>query len=272
MKKLTYLVPVDFSDCSYNALQYAIMLARFSEGHVMLCHVIDLEEVPESENPVVVTWSLDRLNRKAKEKMKSLLEMAEMEGVKVEEDIVMGNVKVELLKKVDRINPHVIVIGRNTDQQPRRDSVVTWLTRNTRVPVLVVPGSHSPKLPDRAVLATDMKPDKVAEFAPFLNIVRKTAQHLAILSTSRDWSSDGPESQALIEKLNAEYGIEASLVPQPKNGGLNTVVDFVLSNNIDLLCTIKRNKSFLGRLFNRQEEEQFDYNIEVPVLVINERL
>lgn len=267
MKKLTYFVPVDFSDCSFNALQYALMLARFSGGKVEIGHVIDLDLVTESENPVVVTWSLENLNRKANERMKSLREMISLEGVEVAHDIATGNVRYELMKQIDRLNPNVIVIGRDTDKQIRKDSLVRYLTRNTRIPVLVVPGTHNPSLPNRAVLATDMRLEKVTEFEAFFNLLKNTSPELSILNIEGKPSWSQSKSEEWVEKLKSFYGIDATLLTQ-KNG--NDVMELIRSNKIDLLCTIKRNKNILNRFFERNTIHQLPALVEVPVLMINE--
>jgi len=270
MKKLTYFVPVDFSDCSFNALQYAIILARFSGGKVKIGHVIDIDQVTESENPVVVTWSLENLNRKADKKMNSLREMISLEGVEVDHDIVMGNVRVELMKQIDRVKPNVIVIGRDTDRQLRKDSLVSYFTRNTRIPVLVVPGSHNPTMPNRAVLATDMKPERVAEFEPFFNLLKNTSRELAILNITRKQTNGHSASQAWVEILKSAYGIDATILPQKNDTSSHGIMDFIRTNKVDLLCTIKRNKTFIDRFFDSNTTHQLEAHSEVPVLVINE--
>ncbi len=266
MKKLTYFVPVDFSDCSYNALQYAIMLARTSGGEVKLSHVIDLDELPESENPVVVNWNLDRLNRRAKGKMNSLREIVSMEGVTVEDDIQIGNVPQNLLKQIHKINPHIIVVGRNTESEPGRFSMVSYITRNTKIPVLVVPGSHNPTLPTRAVLATNKKPDRVAHYAPLLNLLKNTSQELAVMAVGG--SASGEQSiKEWIADLNNEHGIKAQFIPR-KNGSTTSLTDFIRTNKVDLLCTI-REHGFFGRLFGRNEPGLIPQQVGVPVLMIN---
>jgi nucleotide-binding universal stress UspA family protein len=269
MNTLTYFVPVDFSDCSYNALQYAILLARTSGGRVKLSHVIDLEDLPESENPVVVNWNLDRLNRKAKSKMNSLMEIVSMEGVAVEQDIIMGNVRHGLMKQIKQVNPHIIVVGKNT-QQETGSGIIRFLARNTKIPVLVVPGSHQPTIPTRAVLASDMKPDKLAHYEPFLNIVKNTSRELAILLVDRNSAVDQDIIKEWTDKLRSEYGISAQLIPTQKNGRAGLISDFIRSNKVDLLCMIRRSHGFFGGLFNRTKPGPIiPHQVEVPVLVIN---
>lgn len=269
MKKLTYYVPVDFSECSLNALQYATMLARFAEGKVVLGHVIDLNEVPESENPVVVSWSLDRLTRKVNEKMKSLREIISLEGIVVEEEILVGNVQFNLLKQIEKVKPNVIVMGRNTERQPGKDSLLTFITKNTKVPVLVVPGSHNPKVPNKAVLATDMKSFDLREFEPFIEILKKTSQELSVLNI-RGSQAKGKQISEWVDKFNAAYAMEVKVLPTQHDDTVENVVKYVNANNVDLLCTINRNYSLLEKLFSPAPAHQLTTHVEVPVLLIRE--
>lgn len=267
MKKLTYLVPVDFSPCSLNALQYATMLARHAEGKVVLSHVIDLEEVAESDNPVVVTWSLDRLSRSAQEKMKSLREMISLEGVPVEEDIAIGNVRHGMVKQIDKIKPTVIVLGRNTERTPGKSSMLTHISKNSRIPVLVVPGSHNPRVPNKAMLATDMKSFSLAEFAPLMNIIRKTAQQLAVLNVKGNGSEGEQEkAKAWVEKLNASFDMNASLVTTDAPHFETGIEEAVRQNKVDFLFAI-REEGLLERLFN-SERLPPAIQASVPVLLV----
>ncbi|HZI23723.1 MAG TPA: universal stress protein, partial [Chryseolinea sp.] len=101
METFKYFVPVDFTESCYNAIQYTTTLARSSGGTVKLCHVVDIEQIPESDNPVLVSFAMDRLILEAQKKMKSLREIIFMQGIHVKEEIVLGNLRIELLKQIE---------------------------------------------------------------------------------------------------------------------------------------------------------------------------
>ena len=270
METFTYFVPVDFSACSYNALHYATMLSRCSQGRIKLCHVIDMEEVPDSENPVVISFALDRLLKKAQEKMKSLREIISLEGIIVKEEIVMGNVHVQLMKEIDELKPNVIVMGRNTDKKIGTQSLLKYITRNTSVPVLVVPQSHNPKIPNRAVLASDMDPSREVHFAPFFDIIKKVSHELSILNIKSSYFANAKDALSWINNLNETYGVNAKLLQQENKDGLKGIVDFIRTNKVDLLCTVKYNNGFFDHFFDRNISHQLTTQADVPVLVIKE--
>jgi nucleotide-binding universal stress UspA family protein len=269
-KSFTYFVPVDFSPCSYNALHYATMLARCSYGQIMLSHVIDLEEVPDSENAVVISFAIDRLVKKAEERIKSLREIISLKGIVVKQEILIGNVELQLLKQIDELKPDVIVMGRNTEHRLGSQSLLKNITKNTNVPVLVVPVSHNPKIPNRAVLASDMDPKKKIKFAPFFEIIKKVSHELSILDIKSGYFSNAQEALTWIKNLNETYGVEAKLLQQEDKNGLANIKNYVQTNEVDLICTVRYNSSILDKLFGRSISNQLTNQLEVPVLVIKE--
>lgn len=270
METLTYFVPVDFSACSYNALHYATMLARCSQGKIKLCHVIDLDEIPESDNPVVVSFAMDRLIKSAEKKMRSLREIISMEGIIVKEEIIIGNLRTQLLNQIDALKPNVIVIGRNVDKKVSTGSLLRYITQNTCVPVLVIPQSHNPKIPNRAVLASDLDPRREVQFTPFFDIIKKVTHELSILNIKSGYFSNANDALNWINNLNTTYGVNAKLLPQENKNGIKGIVDFIHTNKIDLLCTVKYNHSLYDKLFDRNIANQLTSQLEVPVLVIRE--
>ncbi len=179
----------------------------------------------------------------------------------------MGNVRLELMKQIEKVKPHIIVIGKNIDAPPRTYDLVTYITKHTRVPVLVVPGSHNPKIPNRAVLATDMKPDSVKEFAPVFEILGITSQEVSILNMSGQ-KANGRNTE-WIEKIKTAYGIQVKIL-HFDNTNTFQIAEFIRMNKVDLVCTITRAPGFFQKLFQRTNTNQLPERVEVPVLVMSE--
>ncbi|MCU0396879.1 MAG: universal stress protein [Cyclobacteriaceae bacterium] len=268
MKQLTYFVPVDFSNCSYNALHYAAMLARFSGGKIRISHVIDLEELAETENPVVLQWNLDQLNRKAEQKMSSIREIIALENIPVEDEIVMGNVRFQLMKQIENLKPDIIVLGSDHNEQPQAGSIISFISKQTTIPVLVVPGNHNPRLPNRAILATDMKPERIAELDSIMQLVNETSQEVAILPIKGRYSSNSDYAKEWVNKLNKEYGIQSRILFPGESADSLILTEIVRKNQVDLIFTIKR-KSLVARLLNGSTSTDWITQAGVPVLVIS---
>jgi nucleotide-binding universal stress UspA family protein len=270
MKTFTFLVPVDFSECSYNALQYATMLARRSNGEIFLFHVIDLEEMPDSENPVVINFAMERLIKKAQDRIRSLKELISLKQVVVKQQIAIGNVTVELTKQISEVKPDVIVMGRNADRKVTVHSLLKHITSGTNVPVLVVPQAHNPRIPNRAVLASDFNPKKDLKLAPLFDIIKKVTNELSVLDIKSNYFSNAQDALTWIKNLNETYGVDAKLLRQESRNGFLGIRDLLQVNEVDLICTVDHNRSFLDRLLGRNTSATLTNQLEVPVLVIKE--
>ncbi|MBX2962665.1 MAG: universal stress protein [Cyclobacteriaceae bacterium] len=265
MDRHTYFVPIDFSDYSYNALQYATMLASKTMSKVVLSHVIDSEEVPLSDNPAVVTWGLDKISRRVREKIESLREMISLTGISVQEEILVGQVENSLLKLIERIKPTVIVLGRSPQRQLQKSAIIASITRYAKVPVLVVPGSHHPRIPGRVALAADLKSFAFCDCESIIEILKNTSQELFVLNT-RDYQSGSSELE-WIGKFNAMYNMQAQVLP---SADVEQVVDYINNNNIDLLCAVDRNYGLLENLLNPAQASKLASQVEVPVLLFKD--
>lgn len=268
MNRINYFIPVDFSEASYKAIQYASMLAGKTGGMIYLGHVIDAGEITESDNPVVVQWSLDRLEKKASEKMLSLKEIISGSGIKVNQDVRFGNLRNELLKMIARCTPDVIVFPRKTSSSPKPD-MLTFLSKKCKQPLLVVPDSFVLQVPGRTVVATDLRPAN-GELGTLFQLISKSANEIALLNIRRVNTPPAASKDEWITKLEEKYGLDAQLLQQEGDNVVHGVINFVKSNPVDLLCTIRRNKNFLARALGDSVSNEIASQAEVPVLVISE--
>ena len=267
MDTFTYFVPVDFTESCYNALQYTTTLARRSGGTVKLCHVIDLEEIPESDNPVIVSFAIDRLLQDARKKMKSLREIIFMEGVHVKEEIALGNLHMELMKQIEAVTPTVVVVGRDVTKEPTSQSLLTYLTRNTTSPVLVVPKTYNPKTPGRAILTLDLEPKKSGRFSSVLNLIKRVQNYFSVLEVKTLHFGNGKEALEWIELMRAKGKVDPSFLSSNNAKRINQLIDFIQDNKIDLFC-IQGSRNIFSKLFRQHLPKQLPSQVSGPVLVI----
>ena len=269
MKTLTFFVPIDFSACSFNALHYATMLARCSNGEIILSHIIDLDQLPESENTVVINFAIDRLTKTAEEKLRSLREIIFLKGIVVKQQVSMGNVKIQLTNQIAELKPDVVVMGRDSGDAGAH-SLLKYIAKNTSLPVMVVPKTHNPKVPNRAVLVSDLDPKKQVNLAPFFEIIKKVSHELSILNIKSNYFTNAQEALTWIHNLNKTYGVNAKLLTREQTDKISNLKHYMEKNDIDLFCTVRYNKNIFDKIFGRKLPNQLANQLEVPVLVIKE--
>jgi len=138
------LVPVDFSECSVNAVRAAAGIAA-PEGDLTLLHVIDEHFIKDAVAAGLGTSDeiTSRMRERAESDFTSLLEGMETGGVEIERMVVIGTPFVEILKIVRDLDLPMIVMGMRGRSTPPEEvlfgSTAEKVLRGSRVPVLCVP-------------------------------------------------------------------------------------------------------------------------------------
>ena len=138
------LVPVDFSECSLNAVRVAVGIAA-PDGDLTLLHVIDERFV--NDGVAAGLGASDeitgRLRERADADFATLLEGLETGEVSVERMVVIGVPFVEILKITRDLDLPMIVMGTRGRSVPPEEvlfgSTAEKVLRGARVPVLCVP-------------------------------------------------------------------------------------------------------------------------------------
>lgn len=144
MKAPDILVPVDFSECSVNAVRAAAGIAA-PDGDLTLLHVIDEHFIKDSVAAGLGTTEdiTARMRERAEADFTSLLEGSETGDVGVERMIVIGVPFIEILKITRDLDLPMIVMGMRGRSIPPEEvlfgSTAEKVLRGSRVPVLCVP-------------------------------------------------------------------------------------------------------------------------------------
>ena len=144
LKAPDILVPVDFSECSVNAVRAAAGVAA-PDGDITLLHVID-EQFVEDAVAAGLGASEDitaRMRERAEADFSAMMEGMDTGEVQVERMVVIGVPFVEILKITRDLDLPMIVMGTRGRSVPPEEvlfgSTAEKVLRGSRVPVLCVP-------------------------------------------------------------------------------------------------------------------------------------
>jgi len=143
------LVPVDFSGCSREGLQYAIRFARRFGAKLVVLHVVSLPYSYSSELYGVYQPHLlaGEVRKGATRQMQKFLQTIDLGGVKLQTAITMGSTVPEICSFAAKKNVNLIITsthGLSGLKHVSTGSVAEQVVRHASCPVLVVP-SH-PKI------------------------------------------------------------------------------------------------------------------------------
>jgi len=138
------LVPVDFSECSLNAVRAAASVAA-PDGDLTLLHVIDENFIHDAVGASLGNSDeiQARLRERAEIDFTTMLEGIDFGTVNVERMIVIGIPFVEILKITRDLDLPMIVMGVRGRTIPPEEllfgSTAEKVLRGSRVPVLCLP-------------------------------------------------------------------------------------------------------------------------------------
>jgi len=129
------ICPVDFSELSRKALQYANEFARLSDGKVFLVGVI------ENDPTINYSHDLEKEDSEEEKKLTALIEEENMAGIVADYVIYEGSAEECILDYATRQKADVIIMGSHGRRGLKRmilGSVAEHVIRRAPCPVLVV--------------------------------------------------------------------------------------------------------------------------------------
>ena len=267
MNKPVYFVPLDFSESSYKAVQYAMMLTHVFDGSIRLYHIIDSDKIASSDNPVVVDRSIRRLITEATRKMQSLYEMIKEGGIQVSFETAFGKPSYEIVKHSKFVGADYLVVGKEFLSSTFSTHSVKWITQ----PVFVVPECGDYSVPYNVLMATDLKSIRANGMKNFLDLIDKSCGIFTLLYISQKKLYNGHEHKIIqrAKQLQKIINIKTAFSWHRHSDITTGILDFSNENQVDLLCTIKRKNGFLSRLFSKSVSTQLVNETNLPMLVLN---
>ena len=135
------LCPVDHSDCSKEALKYAVSFAIKDNSKLYLLHVIDIRTFDESINAMTPQIPGDKTLAQLKTKLLDCIPEEMRDDMNVEALVVQGIPVVEIISTAKRNDVDMIVLGshgRTGITHMMMGSVSEKVVRKAPCPVLTV--------------------------------------------------------------------------------------------------------------------------------------
>lgn len=260
----TVIVPIDFSDTSLNAADYA---ARFLAGHygveIILYHCYDTELGEEN--------SLENLGNLKNR----LLDIAPLNITLLAEKT---DDFLEELEKLARHRQADLVImgitgGRSRTEQRFMGSNALKLTENKYIPVLIVPENSQYTGMKNVLLATDLQ-DVVSTTptAPIKKILKEFNLNLHVINVNEEHyielSEEARVERNKLEEMFSEYNPEFYFLRLFEIE--EAINEFADDKNIDLVINVHREHSLFSRLFKNSHTKKLAFQSHVPLLVVHE--
>ena len=258
----TVIIPVDFSEISFNAARYAVkLLTGHPEVEIILYHTYD--------NPYGEENALENLEKFRQE----LLQNREANISVLAES---GDFLAELEKLARHREADLVVMGitgRSSIAQVFMGSNALKMADSKFCPVLIIPANAEYSEIKNVLLTTDLKnvvsttpsvPIKkvLKTFDAKLHIVNVNSDHY--IEISEEYSGELQKLKNMFSEFSPEFYF---LRLYDVDDAIN---QFAQDKNIDLIITIQKEHSMVHRLFSTRHTKKLAYQSTVPVMVVHE--
>jgi len=272
----TILCPIDFSECSLNAIEYASRLGEKYKADLILFHVLNTQDYLKL-SPLDV--NAKHQEEFVREKMQTLQKAVQAESIpkglkSCEIAFQDGNVVKMILDLTSMKKANLIVIGTEGMNELRENvmgSRASQIVQEADRDVLVVPRKVFFKSPRKLVFASDyMEEDKLAiqkivEFAGFFD----SEIDLLHVSSSRK-SIDRTLHQVMIDEITPFIRHEKVnfVLKSFKDDLALGLENYLQTSKGDILVTLSKKKTFFDQIFSKNLSKKMAYFTSKPLWVI----
>jgi nucleotide-binding universal stress UspA family protein/flavin-binding protein dodecin len=276
MKKI--LFPTDFSEAANNAFVHALEFAKIVKGELILLHTFELpiydnQFFPENYNVLFESIQLTQFDMFKNEipKLRAIAEERNLNHIKMSHRLMDGTLLFNIKKAIEEENIDFIVMGTS--------GATGWeaffLGTNTGnvltavdVPVLSVPSDAKFKKIEIIGFTTRYRAKDKKALNDVLKIAKKTN---AVVKCFYVKTTDSDVSTSTIKEWEDEFAGEPILFSLiPSDDVQDTILDFVLFKDIDILAMLTYKRNFFVELFKPSITQKFSNRLGIPVLAIHE--
>lgn len=278
-----YLVPVDFSNASINAAEYAAELShQTAVDHIVLlnAYYVSIYETT-LPSPDMVLLREEDIEQNATERVEKLTSLRQklIKKVRPGVEISVHLNRSHLLRAVIEIsiskNIDLIILGsrgNSSNEDSQIGSHVVKIAKASPIPIVVVPPGYSFKKISKVVVAIDF--NKVKYAAP-LDALKQLLNRNKVELMVVNIDDKGKYSQEDAEKAAKEttlYGMLKQYDPKyfflQDTAIINGILEFATKNDAQLVIALPHKYSFFQSIMHTSISHQLAESSAVPVLLL----
>ena len=276
MKKI--LFPTDFSEAATNAFVHALEFAKIVNAELILLHtfeipVYDSQFFPENYASIYSSIELAQFEMFKDEipKLKTIAIERNLEDIVIKHRVMDGDLLYNLKNAVEEDHIDFVIMGTTGVSDWTKfftGSNTNSVISGVEVPVLCVPISAKYKKIKTIGFTTRYRDKDKKELKKVLKIAKKTNAKVKSLYVK---TSHSDVSDTTIKEWEKEFAAEnIDFLVLPSDEVKETILDFVLYKDIDILTTITHKRSFFESIFDSSFSQKISKQVEIPVLVMHQ--
>jgi nucleotide-binding universal stress UspA family protein len=273
------LVPVDFSDCSDNAIRFAVAIALRTGARIKLFHSVHLP-LPSTE---IVDYPIDELEREAARQLgdkvveiTTWLEKERLRKLDVQHQVRIGFAAEEVVRTASEDGTDLIVMGTHGAGWlggALLGSNATMVLQRVSCPVLAVPAAAEFAGFNKIVYASDMREVNRPAIQMLVDFAKNFDANVYVLHVMGHGDAVGQEEAAAFRDQfgkAAHYPkVEFHMVDAGGKSLIQAVEQFVEAEKIDAVAMLTHQRGVLGKLIHPSQTKRFALHGHKPLLAFH---
>jgi nucleotide-binding universal stress UspA family protein len=268
------LAPIDFSAVSLNAANYAAALAHEIDGNLTLLNTVQMP-VLYGEIPMPI-GNYENVADEAHEQMRNLVLKMSREyndTLYIHYEVKSGSPVYEIAEWAEKHHPLMIVLGTRGLGSIERfllGSVTLSLSKESPVPVLVIPEHYTYRKVHKIGFATDLQdvvsatPDELIKkitslLGAELHVIHNDAHYHELEPA---YMEEGMLLDTMFSKEKPDFHFTHNEMTE------EGIIDFSKENNLDWLMVMPKKHGFFDELFGHQHTREFVLHAELPIMIL----
>jgi nucleotide-binding universal stress UspA family protein len=278
------LLPTDFSENSWNAINYGIHFFENLECNFYLVHVSSLNTLVSGDEAYLPHANImdTRGMKPIKQKLRDLLKRILKQDLNhtnqkfytltdygffiesIRKTVFEKQIDLTVMGTKGATGLKAVILGTNTAD------IITKVKCNT----LVVPENAVFVIPKEIVFPTDFSLSHSLEILlPISDVLERFKSSLRILHVSEtkvDLDSDQMKNKELLEDyFNHHHYFTFHYLTNKKVE--DAIQNFIESHSINLICMVAKNLNYFQQIFFHSKVEAISYHTDIPFLVLHEK-
>lgn len=276
------LLPTDFSENAWHAIQYATELYKNEATDFYILNVFSaggniVENLMSSQSGADIYKSKKWESEKGLADVLDNLILGETSNPKHQFKVLsMFAHTIDAIKEVvDKKDIEMIIMGTKGETQSRSTgfgSIAIHVMEKVRnCPVIVVPKEAALELPKEIVFPTAFKvPFKRRELVYLTDIAKKSKATIVILHVKEaaELDSDQMENKALLEEILGDTNYTHHILSH--HSVISAVNLFVESRGSDMVAFINKKHKFFGSILTSPLVKEITFHLNVPILAMHD--
>ena len=272
------LCPIDFSEVSLNALEFAVAIAEKEQSEITLLNIFtrsDFNKILDSEN---VDEQYEELLEIAEAKLKAITEEILLEGrgkglKDCTYELRSGKTVDIIVEMAEELHIDLIVMGTTGHSSYDRKYLggkAQSIIANTHSSVLCIPENANFHGIDHIIYATDYQEEDKIAIQQLSQFGRVLNAHVEVLHVSH-------HNDTIDKAMFDEFKNELLGFVKPNGVSFDRVVfnhvadglnDYMAQSEADLLVLLNKKQNFISTLFHRSLTQHLDKFTDYPLMVL----